>query len=315
MIYTCGSEQLFDEGHVLEKTVFIRSALVCGIPVEKAYYGVGKFPSCCCWCGETAVARLVELSELDLGGKKGYPICVDCHGRGLEVQTHGKAVQTGAAAKKAKGKARGTQHKGKQKAAARKRRIIIDSSDEEENDEEDAGEEEAEGEEDEGEEEGEEDAEMDEADAEVARYGGSAGQQQEGIWTVERILAKEERSDGTFYLVDWQGWDLDEATWEPLSNILTANAEVRQFEEVLAAMPKLDSFVAASSSGCCFGKLCELDRLAGPGPSLDKCTSCGSKHHHLCATENMKAAYYLLFTTYSHTTHYSLLTTYLSLVY
>ena len=112
-----------------------------------------------------------------------------------------------------------------------------------------------------------------------------------------------------------QGWDLDEATWEPLSNILTANAEVRQFEEVLAAMPKLDSFVAASSSGCCFGKLCELDRLAGPGPSLDKCTSCGSKHHHLCATENREAAYYLLSTTYSHTTHYSLLTTYLSLAY
>ena len=109
-------------------------------------------------------------------------------------------------------------------------------------------------------------------------------QQEAGIWTVERILAKEERSDGTFYHVDWHGWALDEASWEPLSNILTANAEVRAFEEVLAAMPRLDAFVASSQSGCCFGKLCQIDQPAGP--SLDKCTSCGREHHHLCATEN-----------------------------
>ena len=61
---------------------------------------------------------------------------------------------------------------------------------------------------------------------------------EEGIWTVKRLLAKEERADGQYYLVDWEGWgSLHEAGWEPLDNILTANKEVREFEEVLAAMP------------------------------------------------------------------------------
>lgn len=130
------------------------------------------------------------------------------------------------------------------------------------------------GEESEGEGEGEEDEEMDEA----------AGQQEKDVWLVERILAKEERADGTWYFVDWLHWSLDEATWEPVANILTANAEVREIEEVLAAMPRLDVFVDASSTGCCFGKLCRFDGEAGP--SLHKCASCGREHHHLCATEN-----------------------------
>jgi hypothetical protein len=117
VIYTCGVCELFDAGHPLEKKVFIKSALVCGMPVEKAYYTVGKFPACCSWCGETTEARLVQLDQLDLGGKKGYPICTDCHGRGLDVVTHGKAVKTGTAANKAKGKQRASQHKGKQAAS------------------------------------------------------------------------------------------------------------------------------------------------------------------------------------------------------
>ena len=71
--------------------------------------------------------------------------------------------------------------------------------------------------------------------------------------------------------------------------LLTANKEVREFEEVLAAMPKLDAFNSKPESGCCFGKLCchpqlDADRA---GPSLDKCASCGNEHHHLCATENV----------------------------
>ena len=82
-----------------------------------------------------------------------------------------------------------------------------------------------------------------------------------------------------------QGWALDEAAWEPLPNLLTANAEVREFEEVLAAMPRLDAFVDASPTGCCFGKLCKIDGAAGP--LLDKCASCGCEHHHLCATGNV----------------------------
>ena len=36
----------------------------------------------------------MELSQLELGGKKGYPICTYCHGNGFDVVTHGKAVQT-----------------------------------------------------------------------------------------------------------------------------------------------------------------------------------------------------------------------------
>ena len=45
-------------------------------------------------------ASQAEISQLNLGGKKSYDICTDCHGRGLDVVTHGKAVQTGAAAKR-----------------------------------------------------------------------------------------------------------------------------------------------------------------------------------------------------------------------
>ena len=47
VIYTCGAEGLFEEGHQLEKKLFIKSALVCGMPMEKAYYGCGRFAACC----------------------------------------------------------------------------------------------------------------------------------------------------------------------------------------------------------------------------------------------------------------------------
>ena len=57
VLYTCGSTELFDDSHVLAKKVYIKSALVCGMPVEKAYYTVGRFPICCTWCGETDPAR------------------------------------------------------------------------------------------------------------------------------------------------------------------------------------------------------------------------------------------------------------------
>ena len=138
--------------------------------------------------GVARLCRPREQSQLDLGGKKGYPICTDCHGRGLDVVTHGQAVRTGAAAKKAKGKQRASQHKSKKATAASKRRL--ESSDEDEDDE-DEGEEEEEGEEgDDDEEEGEE---SDGAEAEATRYGSAAGQMEKGIWTVKRLIAKEER--------------------------------------------------------------------------------------------------------------------------
>ena len=51
---------------------------------------------------------------------------------------------------------------------------------------------------------------------------------EEGIWTVERLLAKEERgAEGSFYLVHWAHWLLEEASWEPLSNLLTAARRYR----------------------------------------------------------------------------------------
>ena len=124
---------------------------------------------------------MVELSQLDLGGKKGYDICTDCHGRGLDVVTHGKAVQTGAGSKKPKAAKRAAAHKGKAAAAAKKRRMADSSEGEEdEEDEEDEQEDEHEGEE-----EGE-DSEMDEAEEEAANWGSAAGQQEAGIWTVKR---------------------------------------------------------------------------------------------------------------------------------
>ena len=112
---------------------------------------------------------------------------------------------------------------------------------------------------------------------------------EEGVWTVRRVLAKEERgTEGEFYLTDWEGWALEEATWEPIKNFLTSSAEVRIFEETLAAMPRLDAFTEASPSGCCFGKLCKFSQLDanGAGPTLDRCGSCGASHHHMCASEN-----------------------------
>jgi hypothetical protein len=209
LLYTCGSTELFDDGHTLAKKVYIKSALVCGMAVEKAYYTVGRFPTCCTWCGETDPACLVELSQLDLGGKKGYAICVTCHGSGFDVVTHGKEKKTGAAAKKPKGKKRAGQHKGKAAKAAKRargaRRVVVDSEEEEEEQE-------------------------DEDEAEAGRWGSAAGQQEEGIWTVERIIGKDERSGGEYYLVDWEGWSLGEASWEPIRNLLTANAEARAFE-------------------------------------------------------------------------------------
>ena len=49
-------------------------------------------------------------------------------------------------------------------------------------------------------------------------------------------------------------------------------------------MPRMDAFASASSSGCCFGKLCKFAGEAGP--LLDKCVSCGTMHHHISALEN-----------------------------
>ena len=144
---------------------------------------------------------MVELSQLDLGGKKGYDICTDCHGRGLDVVTHSKAVQTGAGSKKPKAAKRAAAHKGKAAAAAKKRRMA-DSSEEEEDKEDEEDEQEDEHE---GEEEGE-DSEMDEAEERRRPTGARRRASRRLASGLSSALAKEERTDGPYYLVDWEGW-------------------------------------------------------------------------------------------------------------
>ena len=190
--------------------------------------------------------------------------------------THGKAVKTGAAASKAKGKQRASQYKGKQaaaaKAASKLKNRVIDSLDHEEEEGEKAGEEEGE---EKGEEEGEEEAEEEgEGEGEGDDAEMVDGEIEKGIYTVKRLLA-EERADGAYYLVDGEGWSIDEA-----------GKEVRECEEVLAAMPKLDAFNLKPESRCCLGKLCCHPQLDADGawPSSGKCALCGNEHRHICAT-------------------------------
>ena len=87
---------------------------------------------------------------------------------------------------------------------------------------------------------------------------------------MKRILAKEERTTGSYYLIDWEGWALLEAAWEPIENILTATAELCAFEELAARMPLREAFAEASPSGCCFGKLCKFGTEAAP--SMEACS-------------------------------------------
>ena len=57
--YMCG-QMLFEEPHALDKTLFVREALTCGMPVEKPYYtktASTKLPSICCWCADSSRKR------------------------------------------------------------------------------------------------------------------------------------------------------------------------------------------------------------------------------------------------------------------
>jgi transposase InsO family protein len=57
------------------------------------------------------------------------------------------------------------------------------------------------------------------------------GDQQE--YEVERILDKRERRRRIEYLVKWVGYELHDATWEPIGNLENAQDVVRDFEESL----------------------------------------------------------------------------------
>ena len=97
--YVCGAP-LFPsvEGmdpHVLSNVVFVRSALVRGMPLEKQGVTSQKYPKMCMWCCESEETKLVDLETLDLRGKNGYPICKSCHDDGHSVVTYGTAKKTG----------------------------------------------------------------------------------------------------------------------------------------------------------------------------------------------------------------------------
>jgi hypothetical protein len=52
-------------------------------------------------------------------------------------------------------------------------------------------------------------------------------------YEVERILDKRKRRRRTEYLVKWVGYELYDATWEPLASLANAPDAVREFEESL----------------------------------------------------------------------------------
>jgi hypothetical protein len=54
------------------------------------------------------------------------------------------------------------------------------------------------------------------------------------VFEVESILAKRGNTrKGTEYLVNWKGYPLWEATWEPVSSLAQAAQAVRLFERTL----------------------------------------------------------------------------------
>ena len=152
IVYTCGAEDIFGEGHALAGKLFVKQALVCGMPVEKAYQTCKLFGPCCSWCGEARDDKLVDLESLSLE-KKAYPICHSCHASGCEVVTYGKADKTGGKGRKKKGAKRA-----KEKGGGERGGTGAAGADEEDEDDEEEGEQ-HEAEEDEGEGAGEEDDE------------------------------------------------------------------------------------------------------------------------------------------------------------
>lgn len=50
-------------------------------------------------------------------------------------------------------------------------------------------------------------------------------------WGVESILKKRRRGRRIEYLVQWQGYPLEEATWEPLENLERADDAIQEFED------------------------------------------------------------------------------------
>ena len=148
--FKCG-EKLFIQPHVLDKIVFVREAVTCGMPVEKPYYSktaATKYPSLCCWCVDSDATNLINVGEVETHGAKILPICRDCV-KGQELVKCGKEKKT----KQAKEKG----SKRRKRAAAEEEEEDEEEEDEDEEEESDDMEAEAEEEdEDEDEEDGDE---------------------------------------------------------------------------------------------------------------------------------------------------------------
>ena len=50
------------------------------------------------------------------------------------------------------------------------------------------------------------------------------------FFTVEKILDKKKEGRKTLYFVKWEGYDIDQATWEPLSNLQNVKELVKEYD-------------------------------------------------------------------------------------
>ena len=55
--------------------------------------------------------------------------------------------------------------------------------------------------------------------------------EEEEYYTVEKILEKKKRGKRTTYLVKWEGYTENEATWEPASNLKNVKEMISAFEK------------------------------------------------------------------------------------
>lgn len=55
----------------------------------------------------------------------------------------------------------------------------------------------------------------------------------EDEYVVERIIGKKIKHGKVKYLVKWDGYETDEATWEPIENLVTAHLAIQNYEKNL----------------------------------------------------------------------------------
>jgi hypothetical protein len=65
----------------------------------------------------------------------------------------------------------------------------------------------------------------------------SIGEPDEEFYQVETILDKKKQGKKTLYLVKWEGYSVEESTWEPISNLKNVKDMVKLYEEALLKRP------------------------------------------------------------------------------